>query len=98
MWKQLWEIAKKIGFLAQDTQKNKSDIKTLQDQMEELTETVRQMAYDIRRDRENEAQEREKLLLRLEIALLRSERRNLTGRSEPGFLLEETDNPLPPEA
>jgi predicted nucleic acid-binding Zn-ribbon protein len=96
MWKQLFDLAKKIAFLAQDTQKNKADIKDLQHQMEELTETVRQMAHNIQRDRENEAHEREKLLLRLEVALLRSEHRTLTGRSEPGFLLEGEDEPLPP--
>ena len=91
MWKQLFDLAKKIAFLAQDTQKNKADIKDLQHQIEELTETVRQMAYDIQRDRENESHEREKLLLRLEVALLRSERRALTGKSEPGLLLEGDD-------
>ncbi len=96
MWKQLLDLAKKIAFLAQDTQKNKADIKDLQNQMEDLTETVRQMAHDIRRARENEAHEREKLLLRLEVALLRSERRTLAGRSEPGLLLEGDDEPLPP--
>ena len=41
MWKQLLDLAKKLAFLAQDTQKNKADIKTLQNQIEELTETVR---------------------------------------------------------
>ena len=41
MWKQLFDLAKKIAFLAQDTQKNKADIKDLQNQMEELTEAVR---------------------------------------------------------
>lgn len=61
--------------------------------MEELTETVRQIAFDMRRDRENEAHEREKLLLRLEVALLRSERRTLTGKAEPKLLLEDTDEP-----
>ncbi len=38
MWKQLLDLAKKIVFLTQDTQKNKADIKNLQHQMEELTE------------------------------------------------------------
>jgi predicted nucleic acid-binding Zn-ribbon protein len=98
MWKQLLDLAKKITFLAQDTQKNKTDIKDLQNQLEELTVVVRQMAYEMRRDRENEVHEREKLVLRLEVALLRSERRNLTGRSEPAFLLEDTNAPLSPEA
>ena len=97
MWKQLLDLAKKLAYLAQDTQKNKADIKTLQNQIEELTETVRQMAYDNRRDRENEAHEREKLLLRLEVVLLRSERRTLTGKSDPKLMLEGTGDLLPPE-
>ena len=97
MWKQLLDLAKKLAFLAQDTQKNKADIKTLQNQIEELTETVRQMAYDNRRDRENEMHEREKLLLRLEVVLLRSERRTLTGKSDPKLMLEGTEELLPPE-
>ena len=97
MWKQLFDLAKKLAYLAQDTQKNKADIKTLQNQIEELTETVRQMAYDNRRDRENEAHEREKLLLRLEVVLLRSERRTLTGKSDPKLMLEGTGDLLPPE-
>ena len=90
------DLARKIAFLAQDTHKNKADIKTLREQMEELTEAVRQMSNDIRRDRENEAHEREKLLLRLEVALLRSERRTLTGRSGAGLLLEDADEQTPP--
>ena len=97
MWKQFLDLAKKIAFLAQDAQKNKADIKDLQNQMEELTETVRQMAHDMGRDRENQAHEYEKLLLRLEVALLRSERRTLSGRSEPGLLLEDTDHASAPE-
>ena len=55
------------------------------------------MAYDNRRDRENEMHEREKLLLRLEVVLLRSERRTLTGKSDPKLMLEGTEELLPPE-
>ena len=58
--------------------------------MQELTEKMRQMASEIRRDRENAAHEYEKLLLRLEVALLRSERRTLTGKTELGLFLEDT--------
>ncbi len=65
--------------------------------MEELVDTVRQIAFDMRRDRENEAHEREKLLLRLEVALLRSERRTLMGKAEPKLLLEDTDEPPSPQ-
>jgi len=96
MWKLLGDFAKRIAFLTQDTQKNKTDIKELQEQVQALTEELREVKYDNRRDRENAAHEHEKLLLRLEVALLRAERRTLTGRSNPGLLLEETDKTLPP--
>ena len=95
MWKLLGDFAKRIAFLTQDTQKNKTDIAELQKQVQELTEKMRQMAYENRRDRENAAHAHENLLLRLENALLRSERRTLTGKDAPALLLEETDEDRP---
>lgn len=94
MWKQLFELIKKVATLTQATDKNKADIKVLQDQMTALTDTVRDMAQDMQRDRENQAHEYEKLLLRLEVTLLRAERRTLTGQEAPPLLLE--DPPPPP--
>ncbi len=91
MWKLVGDFAKRIAFLTQDTQKNKLDIAELQKQVKELSDKMRQMAYENRRDRENAAHEHEKLLLRLEVTLLRAERRTLTGKSDPPLLLEETD-------
>ena len=95
MWKLLGDFAKRIAFLTQDTQKNKTDIADLQKQVQELTEKMRQMAYENRLDRENAAHAHENLLLRLENALLRSERRTLTGRNDPPLLLEEMDEDRP---
>lgn len=97
MWKQLLDLFKRVASLTQDTQKNKADIKDLQGDLEALTETVRQMRDDMRRDRENQAHEWEKLLLRLEIALLRAERRPLTGSPDASLLLEGGDQPPPAE-
>ena len=91
MWKLLADFAKRIAFLTQDTQKNKTDIADLQEQVQELTEKIRLMAYENRRDRENAEHKYEKLILRLENTLLRAERRTLTGRSDPSLLLEEPD-------
>ncbi len=91
MWKLLGEFAKRIAFLTQDTQKNKADIKELQEQVQSLTEELNETRFDQRRDRENAAHEHEKLLLRLEVALLRSERRTLTGKESPAMLLEDTE-------
>ena len=97
MWKLLGDFAKRIAFLTQDMQKNKTDIKELQEQVQALVEEMREMRFENRRDRENAAHEHEKLLLRLEVALLRAERRTLTGRSDPGLLLEDTDETPPSE-
>lgn len=91
MWKLVGDLAKRIAFLVQDTQKNKADIKELQERMQDLIEELREMRFENQRDRENAAHEHEKLLLRLEVILLRAERRTLTGKSDPSLLLEETD-------
>jgi len=97
MWKLLGDFAKRIAFLTQDTQKNKTDIKELQEQVQALTEEIREMKFDSRRDRENTAHQYENLVLHLEVALLRSERRTLTGRSDPGLLRDDADEKLPPD-
>ena len=91
MWKLVGDLAKRIAFLVQDTQKNKADIKELQERMQDLIEELREMRFENQRDRENAAHEHEKLLLRLEVILLRAERRTLTGKSDASLLLEETD-------
>lgn len=86
MWKQVIDLGKKIYSVTQDTQKNAADIKAIQTQLETLTETVRRMAYEQQRDRENAAHERENLFLRLEVALLRSNRQTLSSGDTLGLL------------
>jgi hypothetical protein len=75
MFKQLLELAKRALAVVRDSQENKTRIKELQQQVEELTAAVQWLAYELRRTAENDAHEREKLALRLENMLLRSERR-----------------------
>ena len=83
MWKQLYEIANLLFNLGKDLQQNRSDIKQLETDMREwarivekeikrLDEAIQVLAHEIQRSHENEAHEREKLALRLEIALLRA--------------------------
>jgi hypothetical protein len=86
MWKQIVDLGKKIYSVTQDTQKNTADIKAIQTQLETLTETVRRMAYEQQRDRENATHERENLFLRLEVALLRSNRPPLSSGDTPSLL------------
>lgn len=91
MLKQIGDFIRQIAFLTIDMQKSKADITQLQEQMQEVLEEIRQIEVDSQRDRENAAHEHEKLLLRLEVALLRSERRTLTGREDATLLLEDAD-------
>ena len=75
MVKPAFDFALRVYNLARDTAKNSSDIKDLQRQVEELTDRVVRLSYDLERRGESEKQEREMLLLRLENALLRFDRR-----------------------
>ena len=83
MWKQLYEIANLLFNLGKDLQQNRNDIKLLETEMRDLTETmqneirqlktaIQHLAYEVQRSKENEAHEREKLALRLEVEMLRA--------------------------
>lgn len=83
MWKDLFKLAQQLIHLAQDTDRNKTRIQELQEQVEGLTEQMRWVVFELQRQAEHDAHEREKLALRLENALLRFERR-LPGSKEKG--------------
>jgi hypothetical protein len=73
MWKQLFDFGKQLFSLTQETRQNKAEIAGVQQEIKEvreelrnLTEIVQQLGFAQQPDRENEAHEREKLVLRLE--------------------------------
>ena len=68
MWKKLYELIKQVIQLTRDTQQNKEDIKKLSQRLDELTDVVQRLAYEIHRIKENETHEREKMALRLEMS------------------------------
>ena len=85
VWNQIADFSKQLFMQAQETQKNKSDIKELQKEVKELTAAVQRLIYEVHRMGENEQHEREKMAMRLdherekmalrfEIELLRSQR------------------------
>lgn len=80
MWKQFYEWVKWLVLLAQEVRRNRADIKELQNQFEELTAVVQELVFEVRRNKENEAHEREKLVLKLENAMLKFERRLTSGK------------------
>ena len=84
MFKQLYALALQLVTLMQDVQKLKAEQKAFRQELRALIDIVRQLKYEQQRDRENATHEREKLLLRLENALLRFERRLPPGSSAAG--------------
>jgi hypothetical protein len=80
MWKQFYEWAKWLFLFAQEMRKIRADVNEIQRELEQLTATVRDLAYEVRRNKENETHEREKLILKLDNAFLRFERRLIAGK------------------
>ena len=71
MLKSLFEITKQLLGLAKDTQENKDNIKSVQTRLETVTETLKQVIFELQRLKENEAHEREKMGLRVENAFVK---------------------------
>ncbi len=71
MWKTLSDALKSIFFLHEKTQKNSSDIKDLQKEVQQLTVAVQMLIQELHHVRQEEKSEREKLALQLENELLR---------------------------
>lgn len=66
MWEKLLGSIKDFVLAGELTRLNTADIRELRKRNEELTLLVERLAFEIQRIRENEAHEREKLLLHLE--------------------------------
>ncbi len=66
MLEKLYELLKQLLGLSRDVKQHDSQIKELQDEMETVISAVQDLAFEIRRMRENETHEREKMVLRLE--------------------------------
>ena len=82
MFKQLVEVTRQALFLLRDAEQNKQDIATLKEQLAETNKAVTQLAHELQRSREHEQHEREKLMPRLDNALLRFERMLPLGRGK----------------
>jgi predicted RNase H-like nuclease (RuvC/YqgF family) len=94
MLKSLWELTKQVLGLAQDTQNNKADIKALQRQVEQLTAAMQRQERDLEHLSEKEALERRNLVLSLENAMLRLERRLPAGNQQSGSEIAEISRRL----
>jgi hypothetical protein len=79
MWQKIYEFGKQLLTLKSQVEKNTQDIEELRQDLKNLTSAVQKLAYVVNRNSENDSHEREKLVLRLENALLKFERRFLLG-------------------
>jgi predicted nuclease with TOPRIM domain len=75
MFKQLTELVAHLLFLVRDTRENKEAIEQLRREMHELVSTVEKLSFEVQR-----LNDREKLVLQLENALLKIERRLPPGK------------------
>ena len=81
LWQRLLDWAKYLLKHKEQTEKNTGDIKEQQQAFDEMTTFVQRLAFELERLRENDAHEREKLAMRLEIILLRE--RSLPPGNQP---------------
>lgn len=79
MLKQLFDLAERLLTITRDIRGNQAGIGRLEKQVEMLSGVVRELAFELRRLREDEHHEREKMALQLENTALRFERRLLSG-------------------
>lgn len=74
MLQKLLELFRSLLFLNRDVQENRDDIAGLKREVKQLSDELVQLQFDMQRGLENEQQEREKFMLRVENALLRFDR------------------------
>ncbi len=72
MWKQVFDLIKRVVMLTQDVERQRNDMKDVRRELKELAAIVERLIFELQRQKENEAHEQEKLELRLENALLRA--------------------------
>lgn len=82
MWREIWEAIKNFIMVAEDSKRNREEIKEVRRQMDDMMRILERMAYEIRQVGDLDQHEREKLALRLENELLKFERRLPSGKEE----------------
>ena len=66
MFEKLFQALKDLVFVLELSRRNADEIKELRKRDEEIMLHLERLTFEVQRSRENEAHEREKLLLRLE--------------------------------
>jgi len=74
MWRDILNALRKLVLLQEQTDKNTAEMKELRQELKDLSSVVQSLSFHVRRSAENESHEREKMALRLENILLKSDR------------------------
>lgn len=74
MWRDILNALRKLVLLQEQTDKNTAEMKELRQELKDLSSVVQSLSFHVRRSAENESHEREKMALRLENMLLKSDR------------------------
>ena len=75
MWQTILDTIKMVVTLSEELKTNREEIKEIRQELRQLTGIVQRLAADVEHTKEREANEREKLILQLQNAFLRFERR-----------------------
>jgi hypothetical protein len=75
MWQQFFDGLRKLILLQDQTDQNTAKIKEMQVELKTLSAVVRDLVYEVRGNKNDEAHERENMALRLQNELLKFERR-----------------------
>lgn len=75
MWQQFFDSLKKLILLQDQTDQNTAKIKEIQVELKALSAVVRDLIYEVRGNKSDEAHERENMALRLQNEMLKFERR-----------------------
>lgn len=65
MFERLYRLSQRLLSLTRDTHENKTGLKKLEQRVDKLSDVVRELAFEVRRVREDDTHEREKMTLRL---------------------------------
>lgn len=68
MFEKFIQAIRDLAYFSEQARRNSDELKDLRKKHEETALAVQRLAFEIQRLKENEAHEREKLLLRLELA------------------------------
>jgi hypothetical protein len=81
MWRDIAEYIQKLFKVKEQVDQNSSRLASLEEEVSVLSQAVVDLQYQVLKNAADERHEREKLAMRLEIALLRFERQLGTGGS-----------------